>query len=106
MAASLIKLTLTDRIIEFRPEQVNVIEYSTGSYEIGITLVNGYSIKYTCPSPNDAVIKLAALEAAMNSGSGIVELNNSNSITTTTTTAMVTTTTAGESFTTLAPTYD
>jgi hypothetical protein len=104
MAASLIKLTLTDRIIEFRPEQVNVIEYSTGSYEIGITLVNGYSIKYTCPSPNDAVIKLAALEAAMNSGSGIVELNNSNSITTTTTTtAMVTTTTGEVFFSTISP---
>jgi hypothetical protein len=104
MAASLIKITLTDRIIEFRPEQVNVIEYSTGSYEIGITLVNGYSIKYTCPSPNDAVIKLAALEAAMNSGSGIVELNNSNSITTTTTTtAMVTTTTGEVFFSTISP---
>jgi hypothetical protein len=103
MAASLIKLTLTDRIIEFRPEQVNVIEYSTGSYEIGITLVNGYSIKYTCPSPNDAVIKLAALEAAMNSGSGIVQLNNSNSITTTTTTEMVTTTTGEVFFSTMSP---
>jgi hypothetical protein len=103
MAASLIKLTIGSRIIEFRPDQVNVIEYSTGSYEIGITLVNGYSIKYICPSPNDAVIKLAALESAMDSGTGIVQLDNSNSITTTTTTAMVTTTTAEIFFTTSVP---
>jgi hypothetical protein len=40
----------------------------------------------------------------MNSGSGIVELNNSNSITTTTTTtAMVTTTTGEVFFSTISP---
>ena len=86
MAVALIKLTLGTTILEFTPAQVSVIEYNSGSNDIRIALVGGRTINFVTPSPTDALAKLALLETAMNTGTGIASINDLNTAATTTTT--------------------
>lgn len=93
MPANLIKLTTNGVITEFSPDKVSIIQLQPNSSTITITLTTGRTIDLITPSPVDALVKLAQLETAMNSGTGIVAVNDQNTAAATTTT----TTSAGPS---------
>jgi hypothetical protein len=94
MPATLIKLTINNSIKEFRPENVDVIDLGYGSSEIKISTVAGSVLRFLTPSPADALTKLAQIEAAMVSGTGVVWITDENTaITTSTTTSSPTTST-------------
>lgn len=87
MPATLIKLIANNRTREFRPDNVDIIDLADDSNEINISMVSGSVIKFITPSPADALTKLAQLEAAFTTGTGIVEITDNNTailITTTT----------------------
>lgn len=94
MPATLIKLTINNSIKEFRPENVDIIDLGEGSSEIKISTVAGSVLRFLTPSPADALTKLAQIEAAMVSGTGVVWITDENTaVTTSTTTGTPTTTT-------------
>ena len=96
MPANLIKLIANNRTREFRPDNVDIIDLAEGSSIINISLTSGSVIMFETPSPADALAKLAELEAAFVSGTGLVTVTDENSavqVTTTTTTLAPTTTT-------------
>lgn len=95
MPANLIKLIANNRTREFRPDNIDIIDLVDGDNTINISMVSGSVIKFETPSPTDALAKLAEIEAACTSGTGIVTITDSNSavFTTTTTIAPSTTTT-------------
>lgn len=95
MPATLIKLITNNRTREFRPDNVDLIDLPEDSSTISISMVSGSVIKLETPSPADALVKLAALEAAFVSGTGIVTITDENTavFTTTTTLEPVSTTT-------------
>lgn len=99
MPATLIKLIANNRTREFRPDNVDIIDLADDSNEINISMVSGSVIKFITPSPADALTKLAQLEAAFTTGTGIVEITDLNSAVFTTTTTLEPTTTT----TTCAP---
>lgn len=98
MAATLIKLIAGNRTREFRPDNIDIIDLADDDNTINISMVSGSVIKFVTPSPTDALAKLALLENAIVSGTGIVTITDSNSAVFTTTTTVPpasTTTTCG-----------
>ena len=93
MAASLIKLVGSGTIRSFIPSQVVKIDYVTNSSTISIVLGGNQLIHVDTPSPANALERLADLEAAMTSGTGLVSITTNVSTATTTTTAAPATTT-------------
>lgn len=100
MPANLIKLIANNGTREFRPDNVDLIYLADNSSTISIALVSGSSIQFETPSPADALVKLAELEAAFTSGTGIVTVTDENSAVMVTTTTLAPTTT-----TTTCPVY-
>ena len=87
MPANLIKLLTNGTTTLFSPDKVALIQLPLGSDKISIVLTTGRTVELLTPSPADAIVKLAQLETAMNTATGLVTVNDQNTATTTTTTA-------------------